>query len=174
VKLQFLNYVKDLLVTTPMLLSAGCAPLRSRPYSGGPQIGSVTFTRTSNACVADAYSGKLQFPARWIMLASSGPVQANNGDSLCMHFKPLGKTYPGAILTANVSGGEPWVPFIVNYTAGTSVRVCSFIKFTEQALCQEFWLDIGSESGTMTGVYTFIYSNDIEQVYIPARVNGTA
>ena len=153
----------------------GLATLQSRPYAGGPQIGQITFSRTSAVALVDAYSNKLQFPATLLMLTSVGPVEANAEDSILVHFKPLGKSYPTpGVITSNVTGQEPWFPFMLNYTGPVAFRAGTYIKLKPNAAIQEFWVDIGAEGTNTTGNYTFIYSNDIEEFYMPPRVSGVA
>lgn len=152
-------------------LAASCAPpLRSRPYAGGPQIGQVTVQRTQATAIGDVYSGKLQFPATFLMLASEGPNEAADEDSVFVHFKPLGKTY--TITTITPVGTEPWFSFRNSVVGTVAIRDGTFIKTTENGAFQEFWVDIGAESTVTPVSLTFIYSKDIENFYIPARVNG--
>lgn len=135
---------------------------------------SVTFQRVTANAAGDLYSGKLVVPARFLMLASVGPFEANAEDSLAVHFRVLGKTYTSPALTSNVQGTEPWFPFSVNYIGTVSFRGGSYLLFRTGAEIQEFWLDVGGEGAAapvngVYGSYTFIYSNDVDAFVIPSR-----
>lgn len=155
--------------------NSSCPPtLHSRPYSGpGPLLGSVTFNRPLNLAISDQDSGPLQFPAKMLILASVGPEEGNLSDSIFVHFKTLGKQYGtvvGVDTTITPTGTEPWFDFRYGASAAGAVdHDLSYIKMTDNALFREFWVDIGSEGGIGTGAYTFIYTNDIEEIRIQPR-----
>jgi hypothetical protein len=152
-------------------------PVRSRPYAGGPQIGVVTFAFSvaqGAVAQADVYSGKLQFPAKYIYFASEGPSEPVYESALFMHFKPLGKVYTTQSIVPN--GTEPWISIRAGtaFGGGALQRVGWFIEFADEALCQEFWMDFGQDNtGGIVSNYTFIYTNHILNIQWPNRTTAT-
>ena len=136
-------------------------PLRSRPYNGGPQISQVTLTvpTTQVVPVGDLYSGKLAFPARFLMLSSVN--QAAIGIECYVHFARIGNIYAAAPLVP--TGNEAWFPFQIvpprnyqNQAQGT------WLKFAPGAEITEFYIDAGASNGINPLIYTFLYSPDID------------
>jgi len=161
--------------------SPECPPettLHSSKYQGGPQIGAVTFKNPNAAAQAagDLWSGPLNFPARLIMLASSGPNQASLDDSLYFHFTKIGRVYTtvGGIIIPN--GNEPWIPIReTGYITSSIDRNGWYIKFAKghEIYQQGFYIDYGAESAQIGDTLTFIYFDEVEEIYWPARVGGS-
>jgi hypothetical protein len=161
-----------------------CPPpttLHSTPYQGGPQIGAVTFTNPNVSAypAGDLWSGPLNFPARLIMLASSGQA-AGSGEStlensLYFHFTKLGKTYSPTNPNIVPTGLEPWIPIReTGYITSAIDRNGWYIKFEKghEIYQQGFYIDFGAESTDIADRVTFIYFDHIDDIVWPNRVGG--
>ena len=165
----------------PTNVDPNCQPVpgvASRPYQGGPQIGSVTFKNPNPTAypAADLWSGPLIFPARVIMLASSGVGEGSLSDSLYFHFKKIGKTYsPGSTLIIP-TGNEPWIPIReTGYVTATIDRNGWYIKFAKgrELYSDGFYIDYGAESTQIGDQLTFLYFDEIDECFWPNRVGGS-
>lgn len=150
---------------------------KSRPYSGGPQLGVVTFNNPNGAFAAgDMYSGQLQFPARFLMLVGYGNLAqarinfgTQNGPAVYVHFKVL-NLQPGNSVPLQYFGNEPW---ILMGTPGGSTNqpvTQSFLKFKEGSEITEFWVDADNPGAYAQAFYTFIYTNDIDNFYTVPQI----
>jgi hypothetical protein len=151
----------------------------TRPYAGGPQIGIVTFTNPNPVpqAAADLFSGPLQFPAKFLMLASEGNAIVAGSqppllDSIMVHFTAIGNKYAGQPVTP--SGLEPWIPVrFGSYTAVATTRECWYMR--TKVPFKSFYIDYGAESAQIGDRCTFIYCNDtdgIDEIVFPFRNNG--
>lgn len=140
-------------------------PNQSRQVNFGPQLGIVTFEVPAAQVLptADLDSGTLQFPARFLMLASVNAQLAHATPPLLIHFQPLGHTYDaGGVFGVNgANGREPWflvtgLPGTQDANLGWSLRVGPGKEFTR------FYLDGLIANGALPAVISFIYSNDID------------
>jgi hypothetical protein len=142
--------------------------IRSRPYAGGPQIGIVQILvpgTTGPVAQGDLYSGKLQFPARFLMFTyfgSAGSVGPPNVPpstfNVLVHFARLGLQYTTNDVD-NVPGAGV-IPWINMGWAGSG----SWIKFEPGSEIQEFYID--ADGATANSYVTFIYSNGIDSAYL--------
>lgn len=150
---------------------ATCPPgapqtLRAREYAGGPQIGELFMKIPGNAAttaVGDVYSGKLQFPATFLMMAAVG-TQGSAGDpgilptspyDIMVHFRPFGLQYTvgGQPLNVTFNTSMPW------FNLGGKI-VGRWLKVSDRTPFQEFWVDSGG-AAAQTNI-TWIYSKDID------------
>ena len=158
-----------------------CPPdttLHSSPYKGGPQVQQVTFKNPNPTAypAADLWSGPLAFPARVVMLASSGPNQASLDDSLYFHLSKIGRVYAPTSQLIIPNGTEPWIPIReTGYNTTAIDRNGWYIKFAKgrEIYQQGFYIDYGAESTQVGDQLTFIYFDEIDECFWPNRVGGT-
>ena len=157
-----------------------CPPpttLHSSKYQGGPQIGAVTFKNPNAAAQAagDLWSGALNFPARLIMLAASGPGEPSFDDSLYFHFTKIGRIYSAAGGLIIPNGNEPWIPIReTGYATSAIDRNGWYIKFApgHEIYQQGFYIDFGAESTQIGDIVTFIYFDEVDSIVWPSRLGG--
>jgi hypothetical protein len=136
-----------------------CPPdtsLRSRQYVS--PLFQFVFIPTFNPAVAiPDYQIILPAPAKCIFVASC--LEAQNNDSLFLHFVPLNKNYAGATSIAP-AGTEQWIQLSGRNASGGTGRMGSGLVFDAPLPAgQPLFFDIGSESGGSSPISILLTNN---------------
>lgn len=170
-KFQVLKYAVDIFAAVPAMVAGCVPPLRSRPNAGGPQIGEVLVTGVGGGSAnADIYSGRLQFPARFLMLtgvssvgnAFNLPFLSTRAFNALVHFRKMNNQY-GASGTVNLVTNKtmPWFQL-----GGTFIGAWLMVEPGSEF--QDFYVDCDG-SGAAPQL-NFIYSNAITNYWQPTQL----